>query len=1563
MSVVKGAQGPRPLSFGGRELRGSRGFVATVGLAAILLGGSSSVAGLIDDFESDFWISFTHFHLGRFAHAGYSSAFARSGSRSFHVEITGWELRDFGSAYGYALLATRGSPIAELHVSVLFDRLQDLVSSPWDAYAAGINLDLLDAGYRSVGHVRYVLAYHASRNAGRCGPTDSDLVLGATPPLGVWSDVGRNPARDFPSAPWPAASHVKVSIGFLCAAGLTGASYSLYFDDFAMDTGAGDTDGDGLRDLEEEARLYLARVTSTRVPLEIRPGKETALELQAPPAAGVMASALVSVDISHPRVRDLSLAVEAFDGRSSRSELLWDPGFRERGAAVLVPVDGQAVRGTVGVRGGTSSDLTDAIVALHVDGQWIAASQGDRNGNFIVPWVTDGWPEGPHRVFVLAQGHVGSEWVSRLSPEIVVVVDRTPPDLELRRPRSGESASGLLLIEAQAFDAQRVRVVELWIDGFRFEMRQEEPYTFAVDTPDLANGLHQFEVRARDGAGNEALRSVELTINNRATTPPPPCSPSCALSGGTTTGNLGALRPGGEIRGLTLASGDRLEVSEGLQVPWKPGVTWTADGTSVVIDLARDRQLPETDGLVGTDAAVGDFAGIRTWRIVIRDHGVGDSGFLRSAAVLLAARTSPGSADTDGDGLSDNVEGGSTGTSPVLSDFDADGLGDGLELQPRLIRFVIDGRMSDRLIRTDPSDPDTDDDGLPDGLELAPGEGLNPSDPTVADTDRDGLSDGAERLTYGSDPTLTDTDGDTLSDFAEVTPREFQTEIDGVAVARSIVTSPIAADTDGDGFRDDEEWAGVSLFGFLTDPTDPDTDRDGLSDFDEVVGLNRRPTNPDHSDTDGDGLIDGLDLSPTELWNLPWKTNFEPGVVRFTQRFHALGVHGLFAQIWTYNVVDDACYFLSDHTSDATRTSNEASSDILAMLNRVLAEGGEMNYTALVASEAKQESFGVAEYDYGACDFWHPRQYRIGYVHDSHTSEVDFVNTAGVAIRDDAGELFYHASLNIPIRLSKPQSIVVQIVIDPAADRGEETSDGKTVVPAIIYSLFTGTDFVAAPPFYRNLAVGAAVDNHAYEFQLRIPKEVARAENVVQADNVPIATLVLMPMWLTTGGSTVTRSALNATYLMTASAIVRIQEKAELIIARLATDIEALEAVLPETSADLTTGFHIFGTFAVYVYRMRDSFDAEAPSSADVVYLVGDSPEEMASFQDTVHWAPDDAWFRKSQDGFGTVLKVFKMIRQGISISSQLTANILVPVLNVPSGALEEMTFGQSTFTVTNLINAETDQPYYVIGETAVGTVKLRVPHPEIPSVALTEVRVVEREIRGEIVDNLDDSRLLTGVKYAQLRSGLRGAAVGATLVIFGSQAVLAFRDGDVVKGSVYVLAGATAVFGVVKSDTVIAERLFEARAATAGIKIRLGVVAAIAVGGILASYEIFQAGQTDDSIKRLSHYESAGTILVDTIIAIVPLYGAAAMLGWQLGLTITVGAEALLGIMPDPLALKIVSTPGSTVTFLFEYVFGSEIPSDVAQDALVRLLNELADRARFVNSLDPPVPTLLLVP
>jgi len=832
------------------------------------------------------------------------------------------------------------------------------------------------------------------------------------------------------------------------------------------------------------------------------------------------------------------------------------------------------------------------------------------------------------------------------------------------------------------------------------------------------------------------------------------------------------------------------------------------------------------------------------------------------------------------------------------------------------------------------------------------------TDPTDSDTDRDGLVDGPERLTYGSDPTLTDTDGDSLSDYLEVTPRAFRAEIDDVVVDRPLVTSPVAADTDGDGLADNEEWDGISRYGFITDPTDPDTDRDGLSDLDEVTGLNRKPTNPLLSDTDDDGVIDGLDLSPTELWDFDWKTTFEPGLIRFSQKFSALGVHGVSAGIWTHRIDDGSCVFLSDHTSDATRSSDESVENVRATINRVLVDGGETNFTVTRAEDLGQQGFGTATIRYGACDFSEPRQYRFEYIHDDRAFDIDFMNTAEVAIRDDSGDLFYHATLPIPIQLSRPQGIVLQFSVTPEADLG-----GETVVPGLVYSLVRGTDFLTTGPFYRNVAVGASLDDHAYEFHLRIPKGVTGEENVVIENGVPRATLVVLPMWLTSGTSGVARSALNATSVKVSAAISIVQEAAELVVARLATDMEGLEAALPSSATDLATGSYTFGSYSIYLYRIGDSFDPGAPEASDAIYLVGESPEEIATFQQAIAWAPDEAWVRKSEDGFGVFLGVFKIIRRGISLTSQITARMLVPLVIVPPGATEQMSFGRSAFVVTKLTNIETGQPYYVVGSTAVQTVKVRVVHPEMPGVTLTEVRIIEREIRGEIVDNLDDSRLLTGVKYSQLRSALRGSAIGATLVIFGSQAVLAFRDGDTVKGTFYAAAGATAILGIVKADVPLLERVFTRVRIFKGISIRLGTAAAVGVGGLLASYEVYLASQSDNPVAQLSHYEGAGAIVVDTLVATVPLYGTAAMLGWQLGLLAAVGLQAIVGTLPDPIALKIVSTPGSAVVFLFEYVFATEIPSDVAEDALVQVLNFLAAAATLSNSLDPPRPTILLVP
>jgi urea transporter len=199
--------------------------------------------------------------------------------------------------------------------------------------------------------------------------------------------------------------------------------------------------------------------------------------------------------------------------------------------------------------------------------------------------------------------------------------------------------------------------------------------------------------------------------------------------------------------------------------------------------------------------------------------------------------------------------------------------------------------------------------------------------------------------------------------------------------------------------------------------------------------------------------------------------------------------------------------------------------------------------------------------------------------------------------------------------------------------------------------------------------------------------------------------------------------------------------------------------------------------------------------------------------------------------------------------------------------------------------------------------------------------------------------------------------------VIFGGQALLAYTEGDMVKCSIYGLAGGVAAFGVVKSQVILSPRLFEGGAIRGGVAIKAGTLATIAVGGILASYELSMALGSDEAIAKLAHYEAAGTTLVDTLVSVVPLYGPAISIGWQVGLGAAVGVQLLLGIVPDPLAAKIVSSPGSLAVFSFEYVLGQDIPSAIAMDALNRVLLALGESVRLCNCLNPPIPTVLVAP
>lgn len=262
---------------------------------------------------------------------------------------------------------------------------------------------------------------------------------------------------------------------------------------------------------------------------------------------------------------------------------------------------------------------------------------------------------------------------------------------------------------------------------------------------------------------------------------------------------------------------------------------------------------------------------------------------------------SPIDYDTDGDGLWDgsninvttgyswlqgehlgeltahSFTGQSIGTYQLDWDSDDDSLTDGQEVEGWIIRVrFYDG--ADELVQvySDPTDNNSDTDDLLDNIEYR---FSNASDD---DTDDDGLVDDKEDTDWSgytskneTSPVNADTDGDGLLDgniFNSNYPGE---DRDNDAVLDDDEPSPIKRDSDDDGIEDGCEYWSLKNHttndGYwdtdsdgLIDLREDDSDNDGLYDGEENYDFNDEinlttEADPTDWDTDDDGLLDGAE--------------------------------------------------------------------------------------------------------------------------------------------------------------------------------------------------------------------------------------------------------------------------------------------------------------------------------------------------------------------------------------------------------------------------------------------------------------------------------------------------------------------------------------------------------------------------------------------------------------------------------------------------------------------------------------------------------------------------------
>jgi len=157
--------------------------------------------------------------------------------------------------------------------------------------------------------------------------------------------------------------------------------------------------------------------------------------------------------------------------------------------------------------------------------------------------------------------------------------------------------------------------------------------------------------------------------------------------------------------------------------------------------------------------------------------------------------------------------------------------------------------------------------------------------PTVSDSDGDDIQDGNEQGYFGTNFCNDDTDEDGLNDGQEVgTFSQYNSDSGATITPRTDArdhADPLAADTDGDGLGDAQEFTAGRLATSTSDPdyssfiNDADSDDDGLQDGAEdtnsdgrwsgtIGGTTSHGSGETHlcmADTDGDGLSDGEEVA------------------------------------------------------------------------------------------------------------------------------------------------------------------------------------------------------------------------------------------------------------------------------------------------------------------------------------------------------------------------------------------------------------------------------------------------------------------------------------------------------------------------------------------------------------------------------------------------------------------------------------------------------------------------------------------------------------------------------
>jgi hypothetical protein len=135
-----------------------------------------------------------------------------------------------------------------------------------------------------------------------------------------------------------------------------------------------------------------------------------------------------------------------------------------------------------------------------------------------IPPLIDTGLLGAYKNFALSQHFTDAFYGTTAPPP---TGDTTAPSVAVTSPSPGVTVKGTITAAATASDDVKVTKVTFAVDGAVKVTDTASPYTANLDTTAYADGSHTITATAFDAAGNTKAQQVTVTVQNKATPPPP----------------------------------------------------------------------------------------------------------------------------------------------------------------------------------------------------------------------------------------------------------------------------------------------------------------------------------------------------------------------------------------------------------------------------------------------------------------------------------------------------------------------------------------------------------------------------------------------------------------------------------------------------------------------------------------------------------------------------------------------------------------------------------------------------------------------------------------------------------------------------------------------------------------------------------------------------------------------------------------------------------------------------------------------------------------------------------